>query len=90
MSRAFFSMEGALYSITNSAGWFVRAAGVVEGGEVNWTVWCKLPPRFFILDYIVTEIFTALFLVIGRYFKINFRKTIVFNWAVLPDAIRSL
>jgi len=33
MSRAFFSMEGALYSITNSACWIAMAGGVVEGGE---------------------------------------------------------
>jgi hypothetical protein len=35
MSRAFFSMEGALYSITNSAWRILRAGGVVEGVKVN-------------------------------------------------------
>jgi hypothetical protein len=33
MSRAFFSMERALYGITNSACWIVRAGVVVDGGE---------------------------------------------------------
>jgi len=33
MSHAFFSMEGALYSITNSACWVVGAGWVVEGDE---------------------------------------------------------